>query len=115
MLPAAHRLRRPQEFSGTVRTGVRAGRSTLVVHLAPGSGGGPTRVGFVVSKAVGNAVTRNLVKRRLRAASLPVVGMLPSGSAVVVRALPSAAEAGFAALSDDLVGAVRSAQRKVSR
>ncbi len=60
-------------------------------------------------------MTRNLVKRRLRAASLPVVGMLPSGSAVVVRALPAAADASFATLSDDLDGAVRSALRKVPR
>ncbi|WP_153021778.1 ribonuclease P protein component [Luteimicrobium xylanilyticum] len=115
MLPAAHRLRRPQEFSATVRTGVRAGRSTLVVHLAPARGAGPAKVGFVVSKAVGNAVNRNLVKRRLRAASLRDLGMLPAGSSVVVRALPASAGATFDALADDLDGALRSALRKRAR
>ena len=47
----------------------------------------------MVSKAVGNAVTRNRVKRRLRhlaAASLPQVGFPVD---VVVRALPPAASA----------------------
>jgi len=47
-------------------------------------------VGFVVSKAVGNAVTRNRVKRRLRHLVVPLL----AGSRdveVVVRALPAAA------------------------
>lgn len=50
---------------------------------------GPLRVGFVVSKAVGNAVVRNRVKRRLRhlVAARPEV----TGADVVVRALPPAA------------------------
>ncbi len=48
-----------------VRGGVRVGRPTLVVH-ALRKPGPPSRAGFVVSKAVGNAVTRNRVKRRLR-------------------------------------------------
>jgi ribonuclease P protein component len=87
----------------------------LVVHLAPAAGTGPAKVGFVVSKAVGNAVTRNLVKRRLRAASLPVLGALPSGSTLVVRALPAATGVTYAALSGDLDGAVRSALRKAAR
>ena len=60
-------------------------------------------------------MTRNLVKRRLRAASLPVLGMLPAGATVVVRALPAAAGASFTTLSDDLDGAVRSALRKAAR
>ena len=60
-------------------------------------------------------MTRNLVKRRLRAASLPVLGMLPSGSSMVVRALPQAAEAGFHSLADDLTRATLSALRKVGR
>ncbi|GAA4835011.1 hypothetical protein GCM10023221_09870 [Luteimicrobium xylanilyticum] len=87
----------------------------MVVHLAPARGAGPAKVGFVVSKAVGNAVNRNLVKRRLRAASLRDLGMLPAGSSVVVRALPASAGATFDALADDLDGALRSALRKRAR
>jgi ribonuclease P protein component len=89
-------------------------RPTLVVHavhwdeehLDDG-----TRVGFVVSGAVGNAVTRNRVKRRLRHLAAAHVadtsavigpegispggigpgGIGPGGIGIVVRALPRAA------------------------
>jgi len=49
-------------------------------------------VGFVVSRAVGGAVVRNRVKRRLRALARPLA-MADAGQRyhVVVRALPAAA------------------------
>nr|MBA2444553.1 ribonuclease P protein component [Nocardioidaceae bacterium] len=55
MLPKANRLRRPAEFDRAVRQGRRAASKTLVVHASRNSPF-PPRVGFVVSKAVGNAV-----------------------------------------------------------
>jgi ribonuclease P protein component len=66
----------------------------------------PARAGFVVSKAVGNAVVRNKVRRRLRALTRERLGRLPEGSTLVVRALPSAAEASYARLSTDLDAAI---------
>jgi ribonuclease P protein component len=72
-----------------MRQGVRCGRTSVVVH-ARRTEGLPSRAGFIVSKAVGNAVNRNRVKRRLRhlaAASLPSA---PFAVDVVVRALPAA-------------------------
>jgi ribonuclease P protein component len=61
-----------------------------VVH-AVNADGPSTRVGFVVSKAVGNAVVRNRVKRRLRHLAQPRVDVLREPMMVVVRALPTAA------------------------
>jgi ribonuclease P protein component len=53
----------------------------------------PPRVGFVVSKAVGNAVVRNRTKRRLRASVSTRLTGIPAGLDVVVRANPAAAVA----------------------
>ena len=106
MLPAAHRLTDSDDFRRAVRSGRRAGSSTMVVHLwVDPDGTGPTQVGFTVSKAVGNAATRNRVKRRLRHLTrehLPSLEELPGRAALVVRALPAAAESSYAALGVDL-------------
>jgi ribonuclease P protein component len=53
----------------------------------------PPRVGFVVSKAVGNAVVRNRTKRRLRASVATRLTGIPAGLDLVVRANPAAAAA----------------------
>ncbi|PPK68099.1 ribonuclease P protein component [Actinokineospora auranticolor] len=65
------------------------------------------RVGFVVSKAVGNSVVRHRVARRLRHLVRDRIGTLPPGSALVVRALPRAAGATSAELGQDFDAAVR--------
>ena len=62
----------------------------------------PARFGFVVSKAVGNAVVRNRVKRRLRHLAGAALPGLPGGTRVVVRALPAAAQTSYAELGSDL-------------
>ncbi|WP_092627946.1 ribonuclease P protein component [Actinopolyspora mzabensis] len=65
------------------------------------------RVGFVVSKAVGNAVVRHRVSRQLRHLMRDRLPALPSGTMVVVRALPPAAAATSAELGRDLDKAAR--------
>ena len=81
----------------------------MVVHLLasttpgmPGLAPAAPRVGFVVSRAVGPAVVRNLVKRRLRHLSRERLDWLPAGSMLVVRALPGAAEASYDELGREL-------------
>ncbi|MGW4702900.1 ribonuclease P protein component [Streptomyces sp. NPDC004285] len=115
MLPTENRLRRREDFATAVRRGRRAGRPLLVVHLhsgatnphAPGESAPPTRAGFVVSKAVGGAVVRNQVKRRLRHLVRDRLAELPPGSLVVVRALPGAGDAENAQLARDLDAALQ--------
>lgn len=105
MLPAAHRLIDSDSFRVTVRSGRRCGSRTLVVHLDEQAPGQPARVGFVVSKAVGNAVVRNRVKRRLRHLTrehLPALAELPGSAVLVVRALPGSAIASYPELDADL-------------
>jgi ribonuclease P protein component len=121
MLPAQHRMRRSEDFALAVRRGARAGSPLLVAHLlhpdvkvdATPAAPGPVaqkrsalmgqdaevaRIGLVVSKAVGGAVVRTRVKRRLRAQLAARLGRLPTGSLLVVRANAAAAGADSAAL-----------------
>ncbi|GHF43170.1 ribonuclease P protein component [Streptomyces mashuensis] len=115
MLPSESRLRRREDFATAVRRGRRAGRPLLVVHLrsgntdphTPGGTVPPARAGFVVSKAVGGAVVRNRVKRRLRHLVRDRLDVLPAGSLVVVRALPGAGEAEYGRLAHDLDAALQ--------
>jgi ribonuclease P protein component len=77
----------------------------LVVHVltaSPDDLDSPARIGFVVSRAVGNAVVRHRVQRRLRHLFHDRLADLPSGSQVVVRALAPSAAASYAELGADL-------------
>jgi ribonuclease P protein component len=108
VLSAANRLTDAGSYRTVIRSGRRAGSRTLVVHLAvPVDGAGPgrpdsPRVGLVVSKAVGNAVTRNRVQRRLRHLVREQLDRLPRSGALVIRALPDAAGATSVELRTDL-------------
>jgi ribonuclease P protein component len=113
VLAAAQRVRRGADFAAAIRGGRRAGRGTIVVHLLLEEPvqASVARAGFVVSKAVGNAVVRNKVRRRLRHLVRPMLAELPAGSLLVVRALPAAAEASFATLGSDLEAALAAARK----
>lgn len=106
MLGPEHRMRDSAQFRHTVRRGRRAAQSTLVTHVVAGVGE-RTSVGFVVSKAVGSAVQRNRVKRRLRHLMRERLGAMPEGSRVVVRALPPAGEASSEDLGEQLDRALK--------
>ena len=109
MLPQQSRMRRPEDFRRVLRTGRRAGGSVLAGHLlvavCPAGevrSGDPAKVGFIVSRAVGSAVVRNRVKRRLRELMRRRLASLPGGCLLVVRAHPAAARARQADLAADL-------------
>jgi len=115
MLAAHHRMRRGADFTAALR-GRRASSHRLVVALTVAApfAEPPTKppiVGFVVSRSVGGAATRNLVRRRLRHAVAPRVDGLAPGSRLVIRALPAAASASY----DELVHDLDSALARVTR
>ncbi|WP_342023249.1 ribonuclease P protein component [Arthrobacter citreus] len=114
MLAVGNRVRTSADFSFTVRSGARSGRRNVVLY-AVSKGPAPTRVGFIVAKSVGNAVTRNLVKRRLREAAAQSLREYPTGFDIVVRALPPAATASWQELRTDYLGALRTCAGKLDR
>jgi ribonuclease P protein component len=101
-----HRLRRRVDFAAVYRSGKVEGNRLLVVRARPREQG-PARFGFAVGKAVGGAVVRNRVKRRLRAAcdTLPVA----EGLDIVIGARAAAANADYAALRQSLLTLLRRA------
>ena len=108
MLPQQSRMRRPEDFRRVLRTGRRAGGSVVAGHLLLVGSDGPVRssepakVGLIVSRAVGSAVVRNRVKRRLRELMRRHVASFPGGSLLVLRAYPAAASARQEDLAADL-------------
>jgi len=109
VLSPRNRLTSPVHFREVVRRGRRCGGPLMVVHLlvpqTERAGLGlpvRPRVGFVVSRAVGPAVTRNLVKRRLRHLARERTASLPTGGMLVVRALPPAALGSYDELAREL-------------
>ncbi len=68
MLPRRLRLKRPQDFQSVRRRGGRLRDTLFTLHTLPNELA-HNRFGFVVSKQLGNAVIRNTLKRRLRAAT----------------------------------------------
>lgn len=113
MLPQAARMRRRTEFDAAMRAGSRVGRPLLVGYLLVRDGiAEPPRIGFTVSRAVGPAVVRNRVRRRLRHLAAGYLQSLPEGSLLVLRANPPAATASQADLAAELGLVVRSLLRR---
>ncbi|GAA4834620.1 ribonuclease P protein component [Garicola koreensis] len=123
MLPKPHRLTASQDFSAVMRRGAKAGTSTVVAAVLisrPAAAGErwdastvSWRCGFIVSKAVGNAVIRHRTTRRLRHI---VADLIDSGTIelprqarteIVIRSLAESAQADHAALTADVHSGLR--------
>ena len=118
------RLRKRREFEECYATGVRVSGRHIQVFLLDDPRGQPTgdrptgapsrpRLGISVSRRVGNAVTRNRVRRRLREIFRRTRPQLSIGAArLVINARPSCAAAAFSELLEDYRSAV---SRAISR
>jgi ribonuclease P protein component len=100
------RLRTSAEFERVYRRGAVYRGRLFSVHALPGDAERP-RLGLSVSKKVGSAVARNLVRRRLREVFRAVAGDLEPGMDIVVSARPAAADASFEELGKEFARALR--------
>ena len=99
---------RPEDFRTVVRRGRRTASSLAVYYRLERDAGEPARFGFIVSRAVGGSVDRNLIRRRMRAVGRELVDAGAVATDVVVRALPGSAQHGWASLSADMHDALDS-------
>ena len=107
--PRLERLKKRQEFLRTAARGKRAAQPGLVLQALAVSE--PSlRLGFTVTKKIGNAVVRNRARRRLKeAARLTLPGLALSGWDLVLIGRDATAERPFPLLIEDLRGALRQA------
>ncbi|MGO1538864.1 MAG: ribonuclease P protein component [Leucobacter sp.] len=97
-----HRVVRGDDYRRVVRTGRRVGGAFCITHAVFHAPEQPARFGFIVSKAVGGAVTRNLVRRRMKTIADRHIRAGLTGIDIVFRALPAAAVAEYRELEREL-------------
>ncbi|WP_137653093.1 ribonuclease P protein component [Bifidobacterium moukalabense] len=116
------RLKSHRDFVAVLKRRRRVSREDIVVHyvmhddvfISDSAAKGDRRVGLAVSKAVGNAVTRNAVKRRFRVLARKHESLLPESCDIVLRAKSSAAHADFSSLDHQMAACFEAISRKAA-
>lgn len=94
-------LRRKKEFRYTYRAGKSCGGRLLSLVYAKNRGG-PPKIGFSVSKKIGNAVVRNRVKRRMREAVTPLIPAMKNGFNLIFIARSAMVDAPFSGIRESM-------------
>ena len=112
------RLQSHRDFVAVLKRRRKVGGKDIIVHYLMRNDHQPDdrttyrRLGLAVSKSVGNAVTRNTVKRRFRVLAKAHEESLPPYCDIVVRAKPSAASASFSSLDEQFATGFAKVARK---
>lgn len=97
------RLRRRAEFLRVAAKGKKAAVGGVVLQALSRQDDEPVRVGFTVTRKVGNAVVRNRTRRRLKeAARLLLMPGLVRGADIVLIGRESTRKRNFIALQSDI-------------
>jgi ribonuclease P protein component len=110
-MPSVRQLRRRADFLAAA-SGAKAHATGFVLQSRDRGDQAPPRVGYTVSKKVGNAVERNRVRRRLReVVRLSVAGRMCAGRDYVLVGRRAALDLAFDRLIDDMSGALSRVHR----
>ncbi|NCB30426.1 MAG: ribonuclease P protein component [Clostridia bacterium] len=116
LLKRCFSLKRNKQFRQVYRKGKSlASRSMVIIYARSKSD--MVHVGFSVSKKLGNSVTRNRIKRRLREAFRPMVSEALPGYDLIFIAREAVKEAEFSAIENAMrylmrkAGLLQKAQR----
>lgn len=112
--PKKTRLLKHSDFERVYKTGRRHFGTLMTVFFVGRAGGGSPRVGFTVSRAMGGAVERNRIKRRLREAVRLQLAAFPVSADVVINSKKSALQAEFADLQKEIASAFAAIAKKLT-
>lgn len=116
LLARENRLLKADDFRSTMKTGRKLASDHLVTYIQRDESLAHPRFGFIVAKSVGGAVTRNLVKRRLRAIARELLqsDLSTNSLSIVVRALEGASVASFDQLKSEFLSSVSAGIKKLA-
>jgi ribonuclease P protein component len=109
------RLKRRSDFLLVAAKGRKAATHGLVLQILTRNDQAPARIGFTVTKKIGNAVVRNRTRRRLKEAArlelaaLPLPGVNLVGVDLVLIGREGTRARAFPVLRDDIRRALRMA------
>ena len=111
--PPSLRLRKRAEFDRVYQGGERHSSANMTVIFLAATGG--PRVGFTAGKALGGAVERNRIRRRLREAVRRHLRELKAPAEIVFHPRKSALRADFFQLEAEVMRALATISKRLSR
>jgi ribonuclease P protein component len=113
MLAKTARISNSADFAKATKSGLRSTSNSLVGYLHLSNSNLPARCGLIINKSVGNSVVRHNVARKIRHIIAANLNLLPSGSLLVIRALPAANTADLKSEATELISKlVKKAEQK---
>lgn len=112
--PAGLRLRKRADFDQVYKRGERHSSANMTVIFLAAAGSG-SRVGFTAGQALGGAVVRNRIRRRLREAVRRHWRELKAPADVVFHPRKSALHAEFSQLEAEVTRAFAAISKKLAR
>ena len=103
MLAKTARISNSADFAKATKSGLRSTTNSLVGYLHLSNSGQPARCGVIINKSVGNSVVRHSVARKVRHIIAANLTSLPTGSLLVIRALPASNTADLKSEANDLI------------
>lgn len=108
-LKTDRRLKKNKQFQAVFRTGVSRANRQFVVYHRDRHDASAFRFGISVNKRVGNAVTRNRIKRRIREAVRELEGNLDEGKDYVIIARKPTAHMDYHSMKGSLIHVLKRA------
>lgn len=101
MLKKEYRLKKRYQFNYTYKNAVSFGSKHLVICFTK-SNNKHIKIGLAVTKKVGKAVVRNLIKRRIRSAISPLLPSLKPNYNLIIVARPNIVDANYQEIENEL-------------